>query len=415
MQPAIEWRPRRFSEEDESAFKAQMGARVLPLLRLANVIGIFAFAGYAAWDLLLASDALTRTGPIRLTVICLFLTALALTYLPAVRRSPLLIGLLTGGVYAFVAIGFTLVLAELPGGFAAGLSGFLLGMIFIPLITVGYVQACFALMPLVGLPLALMAYLGASDFDLINSAAWLFGAVGFVVGFAYLLEILNRRAFHLERMLDAEKERSEALLLNILPAAIAERLKAEEEPLADQCDSATVLFADLVGFTALSRQMPAAEVVTLLNDLFSRFDALVARHGAEKIKTIGDAYMVAAGLTDGKADHVARVAQLALDMRSAFGAFRRDHGLDVKLRIGVHSGAVVAGVIGKQKFAYDLWGDTVNIASRMESEGVPDEIQISAETKALLGGDFGAEPRGEIAIKGHRPRPAFLLKGAASV
>ena len=157
--------------------------------------------------------------------------------------------------------------------------------------------------------------------------------------------------------------------------------------------------------------MPADELLRLLNDLFSRFDRLVKTHGAEKIKTIGDAYMAATGLNGSVADHAARIADLALGMQQAFGEFRRDNKVDLKLRIGVHSGAVIAGVIGRQKFSYDLWGNTVNVASRMESEGLPDQIQISAETQQMLPDGYRTSPRGEIEIKGHRPRTTYILEG----
>jgi len=213
-----------------------------------------------------------------------------------------------------------------------------------------------------------------------------------------------------EEALQLEFSRAESLLLNILPSAIAARLKAQEEPLADSHDSVSVLFADLAGFTHLSRKMSAAELVNLLNDLFSRFDKLVQQHGAEKIKTIGDAYMVATGLSGSVANHAEQVADLALGMQKAFGEFRAQNQVDLKLRIGVHSGAVIAGVIGQQKFAYDLWGDTVNIASRMESEGLPDQIQISAETWQLIHHRYVTSSRGEIQIKGHSPRATYLLE-----
>ena len=216
-----------------------------------------------------------------------------------------------------------------------------------------------------------------------------------------------------EKAMQLEFSRAEALLLNILPAEIAKRLKAQEEPLADSHDNVSVLFADLAGFTDMSRKMSAGALVNLLNDLFSRFDKLVGEHGAEKIKTIGDAYMVATGLSGSIADHAEKIADLALAMQKAFGEFRQDNKLDLKLRIGVHSGAVIAGVIGKQKFSYDLWGNTVNVASRMESEGIPDQIQISAETWAMLADRFQTSPRGEIQIKGHRPRATYLLEGRA--
>jgi adenylate cyclase len=188
------------------------------------------------------------------------------------------------------------------------------------------------------------------------------------------------------------------------------RLKAREEPLVDDHESVSVLFADLAGFTNISRNISAVELVSLLNDLFSRFDKLAEEHDAEKIKTIGDAYMVATGLKGGVANHAEIIADLALAMQQAFGEFRRDNKVDLKLRIGVHSGAVIAGVIGKQKFSYDMWGDTVNVASRMESEGIPDKIQISAETWDMLSGNYHTSLRGEIHIKGHSPRATYFLE-----
>jgi adenylate cyclase len=346
------------------------------------------------WDLLLDPQAFPRTAPIRLAIIALLAAELVITFVPSLRRPPYLL-MQNIAVYTFVAVSFSLILAQLPNGFLAGVSGFLLGMIFIPVVVIGTVQAVATLTPLVLSPLLVMALAGATRLEIVNAFSWIVGGAGFVIGFAYLLDVINRRAFQLEQLLEIEKNRSEKLLLNILPADIAERLKAGEEPLADRCDAVTVLFADLVGFTELSRKLRAGEVVDLLNDLFSRFDSLVERHGAEKIKTIGDAYMAAAGLSGSGGYH----------------EFCRHHGLALKLRIGAHSGEVVAGVIGRQKFAYDLWGDTVNVASRMELNGVPGEIQISAETRQLLSAHYRAVPRGEIEIKGHLPRMTYLPQG----
>ncbi len=211
-----------------------------------------------------------------------------------------------------------------------------------------------------------------------------------------------------EQAQQLEYDRAESILLNVLPARITGRLKSHEEPIADSHKDVSVLFADIAGFTNLSRNLTASNLVSLLNDLFTRFDASVEAVGAEKIKTIGDAYMVATGL-EGEKDHAEIMVDLAIAMQKSFEEFRQKNDLNLKLRIGVHSGAVIAGVIGKQKFAYDLWGNTVNIASRMESEGVADRIQISAETHALLPTRFEAQSRGEIEIKGHRARECFLL------
>jgi class 3 adenylate cyclase len=214
-----------------------------------------------------------------------------------------------------------------------------------------------------------------------------------------------------EGALQEEFNRAESLLLNILPVEIAARLKTSERPLADSHDSVSVLFADLAGFTAISQKMSANELVNLLNDLFSRFDRLAEKHGAEKIKTIGDAYMVATGLSRSAVNHAEKIADLALGMQKAFRDFRQENQVDLKLRIGVHSGAVIAGVIGERKFSYDLWGNTVNIASRMESEGIADQIQISAETRNMLSDTYRTSPRGEISVKGHRSRLTYLLEG----
>jgi class 3 adenylate cyclase len=215
-------------------------------------------------------------------------------------------------------------------------------------------------------------------------------------------------------LLVAEQEKSERLLLNILPAAIAARLKDDHRIIADGFADVSVLFADIVGFTELSSRTGAPQLVALLNDLFSRFDALVEKHGAEKIKTIGDAYMACTGLPVERADHARVIADLALDMRQAMAGFNADHGLQLDVRIGVNSGPVVAGVIGLRKFIYDLWGDTVNVASRMESHGKPGAIQISETTRAQLDDRYAVEPRGRIAVKGKGETETFFLTGRRS-
>jgi class 3 adenylate cyclase len=405
------WVPIKFEPDVERLYALHMLVRFIPLMRLACAIGIMAFIGYGFWDLLLDPNALEKTGPIRLVASLHFLLCFGLTFLAPVRRNPRYLPILSLYAYGVYAGLFALIMSRLPGGFVAGLGGWLVGMIFIPAVTNGARQAAGVLVPFIVVALLTSAFLGATRFELINILAWTGGGVGFALGFAHLLDVINRQAFQLERQLDLEKQRSEALLLNILPAEIATRLKAQEEPLADTHESVSVLFADLAGFTDVSRKMSAGELVNLLNDLFSRFDKLAEQHGAEKIKTIGDAYMVATGLKGSVADHAEKISDLALGMQKAFGEFRQDNNVDLKLRIGVHSGAVIAGVIGKQKFSYDLWGNTVNVASRMESEGIADQIQISAETWKMLSDRFQTSPRGEIQIKGHRPRTTYLLEG----
>ena len=211
--------------------------------------------------------------------------------------------------------------------------------------------------------------------------------------------------------LRAEQEKSEALLLNILPRPIAERLKAAAQPIADQFDGASIIFADVVDFTPLAHRLPPARLVGILDRLFSQCDVLVERHGLEKIKTIGDCYMAAAGVPNPQPDHARRAALLALEMRDmlATSAGAGEPGLE--LRIGINSGPVVAGVIGTKRFLYDLWGDAVNIASRMESHGTAGEIQITRATYELLKDEFVCRRRGTILVKGTGEMETWYLVG----
>lgn len=214
------------------------------------------------------------------------------------------------------------------------------------------------------------------------------------------------------RLVEQAHRESERLLLNILPAAIAQRLRDGEVVIADRFDSMTVLFADVVDFTPLSAQRPASEVVELLNIVFSTFDALVDRLGLEKIKTVGDAYMVAGGLSpDSGDDDAERMADLGLEMVDAVARLGRELGESLAIRVGLHSGPAVAGVIGIKKFIYDVWGDTVNTASRMESHGAPGRIQVTRSTYERLRDTHDFEPRGPIEVKGKGTVETYLLVG----
>jgi len=235
-------------------------------------------------------------------------------------------------------------------------------------------------------------------------------AVGGTIVFT-LLALFARQRQDALAALRVEQAKAENLLLNILPRSIAERLKAETRTIADQFSSATILFADVVDFTPLSERLPPTEVVALLDHLFSNFDELAERHGLEKIKTIGDCYMVAAGVPAPRADHARVVALMALDMQAAMRSVDEVGHLGLELRIGINSGPVVAGVIGRKRFLYDLWGDAVNTASRMESHGTSGRIQITRATKELLDDEFICEPRGAIPVKGKGEIEAWYLVG----
>ncbi|NJR48739.1 MAG: adenylate/guanylate cyclase domain-containing protein [Leptolyngbyaceae cyanobacterium CSU_1_3] len=234
-------------------------------------------------------------------------------------------------------------------------------------------------------------------------------------------QTLNKLAIALEetqetaQKLAAEQAQSERLLLNILPAPIAMRLKQnpqnQEAHIADGFSEVTVLFADIVGFTELSRRISPQQLVSRLNRIFSMFDQLAEHHGLEKIKTIGDAYMVVGGLPNPRADHAVAIAEMALDIQRAIVEFNQETGETFAIRMGINTGAVVAGVIGLKKFIYDLWGDTVNIASRMESHGIPGGIQLTEATYELLKDFYHFEPRGIIEIKGRGEMMTYWLKG----
>ena len=211
--------------------------------------------------------------------------------------------------------------------------------------------------------------------------------------------------------LDAAHRRSEELLRNILPERIAERLKDGETVLADAHPAVTVLFADIVDFTRYADQTAPAEVVRVLDLIFRAFDDVADRYGLEKIKTIGDAYLLVGGLPDARPDHVEAVARAALDLVAASRSVTIDPGTPLQIRVGIDTGPVVAGVIGRRKFSYDLWGDTVNTASRMESSSVPGRINVTARVESALRDRFDFEPRGEITIKGKGSVAAFFLLG----
>lgn len=222
-----------------------------------------------------------------------------------------------------------------------------------------------------------------------------------------LLEHFVRSRDRAHRLLAAEQERSETLLLSILPRPIAERLKVSQDVIAERCEEVSVLFADITGFTPAAERLPAEEVVILLNEIFSAFDDLVARHGLEKIKTIGDGYLVAAGIPTPRVDHAEAAARLALAMRQALADLSSATGLS--LRVGIDSGPVVAGVIGRTKFSYDLWGDTVNTASRMESHAPPGAIQVTERTSRRLEDGFVLERRTGVVVKGKGEMTTYVL------
>jgi class 3 adenylate cyclase/CheY-like chemotaxis protein len=226
-------------------------------------------------------------------------------------------------------------------------------------------------------------------------------------------QLRDREQMHL-RQIEEEQEKSERLLLNVLPPPIAERLKRGEQGIADSFAEVTILFADLVGFSSLAAGVAPAQLVERLNGIFSAFDNAVAALGLEKIKTIGDAYMAVGGLPVPRPDHAEAVAELALRMQEEIQVLNERTGTSTQIRVGINTGPVVAGIIGRRKFSYDLWGEAVNLASRMESHSLPGRIQVAPPVKARLENRYRFEPRGPIEIKGIGSMPTFFLLGRRS-
>jgi adenylate cyclase len=226
--------------------------------------------------------------------------------------------------------------------------------------------------------------------------------------------LIAASVYYAFRLAEAAKAETDNLLRNILPDVIVARLKAAPaDRISDEFDDASVLFADISGFVALARMLGPADTVALLNEIVTRFDELAKTHGVEKIKTIGDAYMVAAGIPEPCDDHLHRLAAMGLSMLAAVSRVAAERGISLSIRIGIASGPVMAGVIGKQKFTYDVWGDAVNLAARLENLSEPGRILVCPRCKKLLDQRFEFESRGQVEIKGLGPREAFFLTAPA--
>ena len=290
-----------------------------------------------------------------------------------------------------ILISFNFTVARLP--FSA--SG-LLGLLFLVVFIVGASRAAAG---------------AAVPFDLIQSTTYLVAGTMISAFAGYSIQRYARREFVQRQRLAEEQKKTEQLLLNVLPEVIADRLKMSGEPIADSFSECSVLFADVVGFTEMSSQLSPERLVSMLNVIFTTYDELAEHHRLEKIKTIGDAYMVVGGVPQSLAEHTNAMAEMALDMQREMGRLNREHDWDLSIRVGIASGPVVAGVIGQKKFTYDLWGDTVNTASRMESHGVPGTIQVTESVYEGLRDAYEFEKRGAIEVKGKGRMQTYFLKG----
>ncbi len=406
----------RFPEPLETAFREDFAHRWLGTNRGALWIGIVIYAALSVLDLYAAPESFPQILLIRAAfVVVAGVLFLVLTYRPAYLR-----WMQQLSCVAILAAGLDVVLMELvlePDEPAYGLYIFAVTAV----ISYGYAAPRLRLFwaSVAGWLIVLGSMVVAVDhaladpgevarlvtieaFIVVTNAAGMLGA--------YFIESGDRRNFLQELRVQREQERSRALMLNILPEAVADRLMTGDE-VVDGHEDVTVLFADIVGFTPMSAGMTPHRTVAILNEVFSRFDRLAERHGLEKIKTIGDEYMVVGGLPEPSRDHAERVAAMALEMQEATGELSEALGVPIALRIGIHAGPVVAGVIGLRKFSYDLWGDTVNTASRMESHAEPGKVLVTEAVFERLRRSFRFSEPGTTDVKGKGHMRTYALMG----
>lgn len=401
----------QFSDPDvEAAFRDADNRAAVGRARFMTLLAFVLSLPFGWLDLVLSPDYLGVLVILRAIGSVALLAIAALTiWWPSVHRCIQFVACGALAVYSWCTVAAVL-LTDMPRTYAS------VGTVLLMLGLVGVIRVRFrsalmtaiATFPLVGLALLIeRESWQLVAFDVLSLVTY---AV-LIVTVAFALERSKRTEFLANRDLDAQRQLSDDLLHNILPEPIARRLRENPSAIAESVDHATVLFADIVGFTPFSAELPPAEIVQLLDLLFGKFDDLCDERGIEKVKTIGDAYMAVAGTPRPDPDHAASVVELAFDMQRAASAIAPLWPTDLKLRIGISSGPVVAGVIGRRRFAYDLWGDTVNTASRMESHGVPNRIQVSESTYELLKNRYEFSEPQEMDIKGKGTMSTYFLVG----
>ena len=402
----------RFPPDDlEREFRAVYARSAIRPARATTLLVIALYVGYVWLDL--RTGTVATNLPVRITVVLVMSTVLALTWHPVFLKAHswiLSVGALAaaGGMLAMMALQPQHEALFYPGIGIAIIGTFALFRILFPIAVAD----------------AVVMLLGYEAMGRLYPFENLFVATLFLVTCLLLgafagwhIERSARLEFAARKGLEEERERSERLLLNILPQPIAERLKTEPAPIADRYPEASILFADVVGFTAMCGAMEPEDLVTFLNELFTEFDHVAEKHGLEKIKTIGDAYMAVCGVPVPCPDHLERIAEAALEMRERAG--RRANGesagdgAPLAVRFGIDTGPVVAGVIGEKKFIYDLWGDAVTMASRMETQGEAGAIQVTEAVRERLQDRYTLEPRGNVDIKGRGEMRTWWLVGVS--
>lgn len=415
--------PPRFEDADvERDYRDDGREGAIRGIRAGLAAATAAWIAFGAIPLLYAPARQTMPHDTTTVAWAIALTAvLAAVFVP---RAPFSVATLGAALNAFTGFAVLGVGVYLLHHAALTLSGTVLVILFSGVFfRLPFIHVAAATLPYV-LVFQLVLLLRPASLPVSGQDAILFSVVvwigeGFALAAAVVSERFARQSFERKRLIEAqqaaleeERARSDRLLRNVLPSPIADRLRVRQDVIADAFAEVTILFCDLAQFTELSSRTGPAELVQLLNRVFTRFDVIAQRHGLEKIKTIGDAYMAAAGVPVPREDHADAAAEMALDLLRALDELNRELGLGLQARIGLNSGPVVAGVIGQQKFAYDLWGDAVNTAARMESHGVVGEIQVSHSTFERLQRRYRVEERGTIEVKGKGPMRVYFLKGS---
>ena len=397
------------------SLEAAYWAHIMPGLRLRTAVGVaivlMLFTVFGFIDPWIIPEAVAPARAVRVGIgsLCLLVIALTRTRLFARAHQWIILAFsLLGGLAILLILG----LAGETGRLLY-YTGLVLAIVWIMVFSdLRFLRALAASLYQIAGFLVLALFVRPLPSPVVVSATFfLAGALLMAASAGYTIERAARVNFFQSLQIDEERQRSENLLRNILPREISEILKTRTGTIAQRYEQASILFADIVGFTALSARMGAEEMVELLNRTFSHFDSLVEKYDLEKIRTIGDNYMVVAGVPRPCQDHARSLACLALDMRdyaSSLGGPVR-----LQLRIGINTGPVVAGVIGRRKFQYDIWGDAVNTASRMESHGIPGQIQITRATWELIRDEFVCTPRGLIPLKNMGAQETWLLVGRA--
>jgi class 3 adenylate cyclase len=396
----------------ETEFRQAHNLGSIREVRLAIFLSTFVYLGFYFWDRVTALENSERSLSIRLAV-CACLLAVGL--LPRSLLSKYLQTWIVLCV-SIAGIGLVAILAPIHDGLSIGLGGVILIMMF----NFGFGRLLF-IPSLISGAIVCLGYNAAAVFsqmpqDRFIANNWILLSSVFCGGvITYLLERLFRSQFLISKDLELERGRTEELIRNLLPARIAARLRAGEKVIAESHGEATVLFADLVGFTSLTKRLSPGHLVEVLNEIFSLLDELTERHGVEKIKTIGDAYMVVAGAGVTRINTASGIADFALDMMLELSNYAKANDFPLALRVGISTGQVISGVIGTKKLSFDLWGDTVNLASRMESNSDHGKILVSETTYWRLHGQYEFSDRRRISVEGMGEVETYLLLGKKAV